>query len=124
MPDVPANRVPGDEADGLVASCVVDSMAAVGAFYRCSTGSDVYHPLLERVAPGMAENEAGFISCFIVMLYFRDRYIPDYIIGRFGRYRCGFREGHGRELSRGIVELAKDPARLVRAPKVIFYRPG
>jgi hypothetical protein len=71
VPDVSADRVRGDEAGNLVAPWVVDRMAAVTAIYRCSTFGDIHHPLWERLAPGVAENEARFISWFIIVLYFR-----------------------------------------------------
>src|SRR5215472_15347795 len=119
MPDVPANRVLCYEADDLVASCVVDRMAAAGAFYLHSAVGHLCHPLFERMAFGMATNEESFISCFIVMLYFRDRFVPHHFADRFGRYHCGLGTGDGRDLSRGIVELAKDRTRLVNATNAL-----
>lgn len=99
MPDKFANHLSGDEAGDLVASYAGDRMAAIGAFYFSSVIGDLYHPLLERLAPGLVKNEARFISRVIVMLYIRDRFIPHNFATHCGRPGCWFRQGDGRELS-------------------------
>jgi len=101
-----ADHLPGDETGDLVASRVRGGVAAISAFYYSSVIGDFYHSLFECMAPGMAENEARFISRVIVMLYIRDRFIHHHFADRDGRPGGGFRKGDGRELSWGRASMS------------------
>jgi hypothetical protein len=102
MSDVSANHLRGNEASNLVASCVMDRMAAADAFHYSSAIGDVHHPLLERLAPGMAENKARPVCGFFVMRHIRSRFAPRDFVSDCRRPGCGFGEGDGRELNQRI----------------------
>ena len=106
MPDVSSDHLPGNEAGHLVAPRAMERMAVVATFYYSSAFCDVHHPLLERVAPGMAENKAGGIRGFVVVRDFWSGFIPRGFADDCGWSDCGFGQGDGRELSHGKSELS------------------